>query len=200
MNGKKRDNPQESFAYKLYEIAFLSLLLSAFLSMLEIGSQFRLNLTAFFFGNSSLFLPVILAVAVFHVVYVKRFEFSRSMKRYAYSATVALILLTLSIFQEIVPIIMDMGGGSSFLHMYAKNAVIHPLSIILLSISYFWLYHRAFHKRPPWLVVLPVGFIFIELIILGFRITEIFGRKSAIIITFVLLVILAVTRHFWWRD
>lgn len=190
----------EPFAYKIYEIVFISLFISALVSMLEIGSQLRLNLITLILGNSSLFIPIILGVAVFHAAYIKRFELTESLKRYIYCATVLLVLLTMSIFQEIIPIMLEINENNSFYQLYSESATLQPLAMTLLSACYFWLHERAFKKPAKWIIFLPVGFIYIELNILGNRLTEIAGDKIALILGFILVIGIAVVRKFWWRD
>ena len=196
---EEKKEKELTFSYKIYEAVFLSLFLSTFVSLLEAGSYLKLNLVSLVVGHSSLFLPLVLSVLIYYVIYSKRYDFNESLENWTYFASFALVLAVFSIFQEIIPILGSVAEKGNFLSVYTDSAFLHPISIAFLSICCLWLHYKAIDKQLP-LVLILVGILAgFESLLVGSRILDIFGNYGGLI-SIVIVISAILIRLFWIHD
>lgn len=189
-----------TFAYKIYEATFLSLFLSTFVSFLETASNSNLNLIALVIGHSSLFLPLLFAIAIYHVVFTKRYEFNKSLEKWTNCASILLVFSVFCTFQEIIPVIRSITPGEDFISLYTQAATLNPISIIFLAVCYSWLYGRAFReKKPPQVMVLAYAPVLFEISIIGNRMAEQLGAATGTVAAGIVIALIVI-RQYWWRD
>jgi len=149
-----------NFAYKLYGAVFIALLLGSLLVMMDspTGSRYW----NFLLGNLSFIVPIAIAVVIYRAIYVNRFDFDSDFETCTYLATGLLVLLVLSLFEEILPLAQSMAledfKGSELL--YHKDALYFPLIAIGLGFIAYWMEKKVFkktHKFP----ILYAGFLLI---------------------------------------
>lgn len=193
-----------TFSYKIFEAVFLSLFLSTFVSLLEAGSYLEMNLVSLIIGHSSLFLPLLLSVFMYYIIYMKRYEFNESLGNWTNFVSIVLVLAVFSIFQEIIPFMRLVSQCKSFQSIYIESAFLHPISILLLVIGCAWLYDRAFKKasnKQHSLILIFAGILCLpEAAIIENRIMDTFGMAKGSLIIVFLFVIGFMIRRYWLRD
>ena len=197
---KEKEKFSEPFAYKMYEIVLLSLFFSAMVSLLEIGSNIDLNLFSLILSNSSIFLPLLLSIAIYHVIYTKRHEFNECLNKWTIYSSISVTFVSVTIFQEIIPLLKQLPSEDSFLSLYIKSAILHPLSIMILALCYYWIYYRAFSRKAPFVMAFAILLIAPEASILHLRLQNFVGIPLVFFIEGALFIAFCVIREYWWRE
>lgn len=181
----------EHFAYKLYEAVFISLLLGTFMSMLNVGTELELDIFVLIGSNVLLLFPPIMAVAIYHAVHINRFELDKNYQKWTYLAILSLVLIAISVFQEIIPIMRSLANGTlqDFVSLYLERAIVHPISVIVLTLCFLWM-----HKKISLTVLFPfvfflLVFVIVEILYLGRQLIGVIGKLFGVIVGISLIIV-----------
>jgi hypothetical protein len=194
----REEEKGEPFVFKMYEIAFVSLFISSLVSMLEIGSQLRINILVFLIGNLSLILPVAFSIVIYYTLYEKRFNLSKKMRQYAKVSIIFTVLVSISYYQEIIPIMMDMKISQDFLTLYSHGTFIHPIAIIALALVFPFMYKEAFNKPYHLALDILLGCVYPQFYAVVTHLGDYVGveasRKIEALVTFIILILFLMRR------
>lgn len=153
-------------------------------------------------GNVLLLFPLIMAIAIFYAIHINRFEFTKSFQKWAYLAILSLVLIVISIFREIIPIIRSLSDETlqSFFSLYLERAAVHPVSVIFLTLCFLWMHRKSSQMLLFPFVFFLLVFVFVEIIYLGRQLAEVVGETYAIIIGIPLIIFTVLCIHFFLKN
>ena len=195
----KTEKEDVHFSYELYRIVFLSLLLSTFVGIMIEAPEKSLDLSMLAPEYLSLFFPVIIGILIYREAYIFRNRFERRSQILAYCIIFTLSITILSLYYEIVPILMKAKSYQDFVALYAKNAISYPISITILCALYPWFYESLSIKHSN-IRHFPLFFAFLFYLLLALvNLEKLLGIHVVIIfwsIYFVIFIIIrVVTNH-----
>jgi len=190
--GNSSRNADEHFAYKLYEAVFLSLLLGTFVSMLSFGTEVELNMYMLIGSNVILLFPPIVAVAIYHTIHTRRFELTKTFEKWAYFAIMSLVLIAVSIFQEIIPIMGSLHDETlrEFVGQYLEKAIVHPVFVMFLIFSFLWMYRKVYRLFLFPFVFFLLVFVPLEIYYRGKQLISALGQVEGIIIGILIVIVI----------
>lgn len=192
----------EHFAYKLYEAVFMSLLLGTFISMLNVGTDAELDIYVLIGSNVLLLFPPIMAVAIYHAVHINRFELSEKFQKWTYLAILSLVLIAISVFQEIIPIMRSLTDGTlqDFVSLYLERTTVHPISVIFLTLCFLWM-----HKKISLTLLFPfvfflLVFVIVESLYLGRQLIDVIGKLFGIMVGISIIIVASLCIRYLLKD